>query len=139
MGEWKRVFTDPRRIGAVVLILLLSVAFFLVGKMDFFGRGSITSLTDGEAYYSQLTERFRGKDLDEIGTILNDEAELLDSYHMQLMGVEDLMTSSPEEVAAWIAEDPLLSSVSDLDDELKLNIVRTLENRVADIAGRKRA
>ncbi len=133
MGEWKRVFTDPRRIGAVVLILLLSAAFFLVGKMDFFGRGSITSLTDGEAYYSHLTERFRGKDLDEIGTILNDEAELLNSYHMQLMGVEDLMTFPPEEVAAWIAEDPLLSSVSDLDDELKLNIVRTLENRVAEL------
>ena len=34
MGEWKRIYGNPKRLLTIGLITLLSVVFFFAGRMD---------------------------------------------------------------------------------------------------------
>ena len=64
----------------MALITLLSVVFFFAGRMDYFGRGAITALLDGEGYYAQLVERLRGHDGEEIARLLEEEHDIVQNY-----------------------------------------------------------
>ena len=80
MGEWKRIYGNPRRIGAIALIAVFSVAFFFVGRMDYFGRGAVTALLDGEGYCAGLVERLRGHTDEEIAQLLEEEYDIVQNY-----------------------------------------------------------
>ena len=129
MGEWKRIYGNPRRIGAIALITILSVIFFFVGRMDYFGRGSISALIDGERYYAELVERLRGHTAEEINQLLADENELLDNYFFLSSwkddeDLDDWLTMSREEIMAAAAQNEYLSALADLDGD-------TLNRRLA--------
>ena len=80
MGEWKRIYGNPRRLLTMALITLLSVVFFFAGRMDYFGRGAITALTDGEGYYAELVEKLRGHSVEEITRLLEEEHGIVQDY-----------------------------------------------------------
>ena len=138
MGEWKRVYGNPRRLAAVALIALLSVVFFFVGRMDYFGRGSISALIDGERYYAKLVERLRGHTAGEISQLLADESELLDNYYILILwkdneDLDDWLTMSRENILAAAAESEYLSALADMDSDTQYRRLTAASNRVNEL------
>ena len=72
----------------MALIVLLSVTFFFTGRMDYFGRGSLTALIRGEQYYDSLVTRLRGHSEEEMEKLLSDESELLQSFFSRVFREE---------------------------------------------------
>ena len=139
MGEWRRVFGNPRRLAALGLIVLLSAVFFVVERMDYFGRDSISVLLDGERYYAGLTARLRGQSPEDIGQFLADEEQLLNDYSNYLFaaanGVDptESMSASPEEVEAAAREHVYLSALKDMDDAAAHRRIDVAASRVQEL------
>ncbi len=121
------------------LIVLLSAVFFVVERMDYFGRDSISVLLDGERYYAGLTARLRGQSPEDIGQFLADEEQLLNDYSNYLFaaanGVDptESMSASPEEVEAAAREHVYLSALKDMDDAAAHRRIDVAASRVQEL------
>ena len=149
MGEWKRIYGNPKRLLTIGLITLLSVVFFFAGRMDYFGRGAITALIDGEGYYAELVEKLRGRSVEEITRFLEEENNIVQSY-WTLYGrsrddpwVTEWMTEEEiDAVCEAIAQRPYFDSIDGLDLwtagrrlSIALSRIEELENQAAYISG----
>ena len=151
MGEWKRIYGNPKRLLAIGLITLLSVVFFFAGRMDYFGRGAITALLDGEGYYAGLVERLRGHTDEEIARLLEEEYNIVQNY-WTLYGRNRDDPWITEWVTEWgididavyeaIAQRPYFDSMDELDPwtagrrlSIALSRVGELEEQAAYISG----
>ena len=134
MGEWKRVLLNPRRLAATALIVVLSVAFFFVGRMEYFGRGAITRMVEGERYYDRLVSRTRGHSPEEIDELLTAEADYLENYITLLLWDNDEYLSMPRaEVEQWAAESEFVTSLAGLEESLREDILFTAQYRVEEL------
>lgn len=133
MGEWKRVFSNPRRLAALALIVLLSTAFFLVSRMDYFGRGSATVLVRGERYYADLVSQLRGMSGEDAEDFLADEAELLTECTIYFVWGDEPFGSSKEELEERVSGSPFLSSVRDMEDDIQEQMLTAAQSRVEEL------
>ena len=139
MGEWKRIYGNPRRLFAILLITILSVTFFFVGRMDFFGRGSITALAESERYYADVVSRLRGHSTEEINALLSEEAaRVRDCLALLSWGdneeiLREFYHTTREELVENIGENPILSSYFDYDKELSVRVFYIAESRVEEL------
>lgn len=114
MGEVKRVFLSPRRLALMAVITVLSVAFFFLGQMEYFGNGSLAAMVGGERYYAWLVRKTVDMDAQERDEFLDRENRLIDDY--QYMTDWDFLgEGDPEEVRAQIAQRPYFQEMEDLD------------------------
>ncbi len=114
--------------------MLLSTAFFLVSRMDYFGRGAITRLIESEKYYSRIAARTRGHSREEVDRLLTAEADCLDNYITLLIwGNDDFLTMPQEEVERWAAESALAASVAKLDGTLARDTLFSAQDRVEEL------
>ena len=134
---------------AIALITLLSVVFFFAGRMDYFGRGAITALIDGEGYYAELVERLRGHDSEEIARLLEEEHGIVQDYWtLYSQGRDDpwvtewMTEEETDAVYEAIAQRPYFDSMGGLDSwtasrrlSIALSRVRELEEQAAYISG----
>ena len=134
MGEWKRIYCSSRRLFALGLLTVLTVLFFFIGKMTYFGPGSAEILVKSERYYADLVERARAMTEDEIRSILDDEERRLDDYYWwRSFGYEDHQSVPFEQFELEVAEHGLLSSLSSMSDEEAVRAVLSAEERVAEL------
>ena len=81
MGEWKRVFLNPGRLGILLLLTVLSAALFLGSLLTRIGPGELERAVALGAYKGDLTERYQEKDPEEILRLAEaEEALLTDVY-----------------------------------------------------------
>ncbi|MBQ6551746.1 MAG: hypothetical protein IJL78_10095 [Lachnospiraceae bacterium] len=77
MGEWKRVFLNPGRLGILLLLTVLSGVLFLGSLMTRIGPGELERAVALGAYKGELTERYKEKDPEEILRLAEAEEQLL--------------------------------------------------------------
>lgn len=149
MGEWKRIYSNPKRLATLALITLLSVAFFLVEQIDFLGQESVGEFIQTERYSAELTQRVRGRSNEEIVALLEEEHAVVDGYSTILLyGRDDpwlslIMTEAEiENTLEAIAQRNYFSDFDELDSDtarLRLQIVLTrieeLQEQAAYVAG----
>ena len=139
MGEWKRIYGSPKRLLTIGLVALLSVAFFFIGRMDFFGRGSITALVEGERYYADVVSRLRGRSAEEIDALLSEEdARVKDCTTLLSWGddeewLREFFDTTREELLENIGGNPILSSYLDLEDNLRIHMLIIAGSRVDEL------
>ncbi len=81
MGEWKRVFLNPGRLGILLLLTVLSGALFLGSLMTRVGPGELERAAALGTYKGELTERYQEEDPEEILRLAEaEEALLTDVY-----------------------------------------------------------
>lgn len=119
MGECSRIYGNPRRLAAIALITLLSVLFFLVGQLPFYGSGAIQVMLDGEEYASELTARLRGLSAEDQASVLEDEMTLAENC----LYLSDERTGSlrltEEEVRAGAASRPAFAELLNAEDSFQ--------------------
>lgn len=134
MGEWKRIYGNPRRLFTLGLITLLSVVLFFAGRMEYFGPGSVSALIHGEEYYADVVSRLRGKTNEEIDELLADEYDIIDNYYVwRLWGDFEWMTMTEEELRSAVAGSEFLSSLEGLDDETVSRRLSTAFSRLSEL------
>lgn len=134
MGEWKRIYTNPRRLFALGLITLLSVVLFFAGRMEYFGPDSISALIGGERYYADTVSRLRTHTDEEISALLTEESALLDDYFMWRVWQEpEWMTMSEEDLLAAASEHEFLSSLEGLDAGTVSNRLTVARMRLSEL------
>ncbi len=134
MGEWKRIYSDPRRIFTLLLISLLSVVFFFYGRMPYFGPGSVSALIEGERYYADIIGRSRGLSTEGIGAMLDEEYNVIDSYYtLRVIKSSDFLLIPEDELKDAVKKSEFLSSVEELDDESAEHILNAAETRLLEL------
>ena len=69
MGEWKRVFFDPKRVILFILITVLCAALFTVSLVRRIEPGALGDMIAAEKAVSEIYSECRGKSCDEIAEI----------------------------------------------------------------------
>lgn len=134
MGEWKRIYGNPRRLIALGLITVISVVLFFVGRMEYFGPGSVSSLIEGERYYADMVSHLRGHTDEEIQELLEEEYALLDDYFKWRIWQEpEWMTMSEEELSAAVSGHEFLTSLEELDYDTAANRLVTAQLRLSEL------
>ncbi len=134
MGEWERIYKNPRRIFILILITVLSVVFFFYSRMSYFGPGSVSALIYGERYYVDVVDRSHGLSDDELGELLALESAAVDSYYMKLQGNDHFALLTYEELADAVKESPFLSSLEALDEEDAMRRLKVASLRIAELS-----
>ena len=88
MGEWKRVFLNPGRIGLTLLLTLLLLALFAGSLMQRVGPGELNRALEMGRYKGELTEKWKDEDPSEIVRLSEEEEALLMDYYYFLYGYE---------------------------------------------------
>ncbi len=99
----------------MAVITVLSVAFFFLGQMEYFGSGSLAAMTGGEGYYAWLVRKTEAMDIQERDAFLERENQLIQNYQYLTrwnMAVEE----DPDEIRAEIAQRPYFRGMEALDD-----------------------
>lgn len=140
MGEWKRIYGNPRRLIALGLITVISVVLFFAGRMEYFGSGlvpapdSISTMLESERYYADMVSRLRGHTDEEIAELLTEEYELFDNYFMwRAWHDTEWMTISEEELLAAVSEHEFLSSLEGLGDTAVINKIVISQTRLSEL------
>lgn len=136
MGEWKRIYGNPRRLITLGLITVISVVLFFAGRMEYFGPGSISALIESERYYADMVSRLRGYTDEEIAELLEEEYALLDDYFMWRIWQEpEWMTMSEEELMTAASEHEFLSSLEGVDDGRASDRLVIAQMRLSELMG----
>lgn len=132
MGEVKRIFLNRRRVALTAIATILSVAFFILGQMEYFGSGSLSALAVGERYYAWLVDETRDMDAMERDDFLAREEQLIWDYqYLTLWNLEP--EGDPEEILAEIAQRPGLKGIDALDERQASWRVSVVQLRIAEL------
>ena len=108
MGEWKRVFLNPGRLGILLLLTLLSGALFLGSLLTRIGPGELERALAMGAYKGDLTESFRDTDPQEILRLAGEEEQRLSDVYYSFNHFD-----------RWDSEGNLLPPVYSSDAEIE--------------------
>ena len=109
MNEWKRVFLDHRRLGLLLLSVVLCLGAFLMTLLDDMTLGAIRRASSVNEYAAGLVEAWRDKPYDEM--IRLGEAE-----KKRLLDVQDWYYPSAYLEAPFETEEEAEASVADIPD-----------------------
>lgn len=96
----------------MVVLTVLSVIFFFIGKMDYYGAGSLDIMLDSETYYKWLASQTSSMDEEERDAFLEREAEIVDDYD-RLVSWGREPEDGTEELLAEIARRPYFQGIED--------------------------
>ncbi len=84
MGEWKRVFLNPGRLGILLLLTLLSTALFLGSLLTRIGPGELERALAMGKYKGDLAESFHDTDHQEILRLAGEEEQRLSDVYYSI-------------------------------------------------------
>ena len=118
MGEWKRVFLDPRRLFLFALMTILGAGLFVVSLLDRLGPGELTYMREANAYAERLAERWQDRALSELPALAAAELEKLNQFDYWYYGYDwyESPYETEEEAYASIADMPVLARAAQSGD-----------------------
>ena len=118
MGEWKRVFFDPRRLFLFALMTVLCAGLFVMSLLDRLGPGEFTYMREANAYAGSLAERWRGRELLELPALAAAELDKLNRFDYWYYGYDWFKPpyETEEEAYASIADMPVLAQAAQSGD-----------------------
>lgn len=132
MGEVKRIFLSPRRLALTAVITVLSVAFFFLGQMEYFGNGSLAAMVGGERYYAWLVQKTGDMDAQERDDFLAREDQLIMDYQY-LTRWNFQVEGDPDEIRAEIAQRPYFRGFEALDALQAAWRVSVAQKRISEL------
>lgn len=132
MGEWKRVFLDPKRMGLLLVCLALCIGMFLLTVPDHSstGRLSLTQAGVVNDYVSGLVRQWRGQPFDRVTAAIQEEYDTIVTFYRYIYGHSELFDSEDEAYAA-IAHIPVLTEAARTGDLAKFtSVYRALSGKL---------
>lgn len=105
MGEWRRVWNNPRRTALMLGIAVLGVLLYLVGRMDNIHLESWGKMVDKSHFVAGLVEEYRGMELEEAGAKIKEKGKLMESVLLWTSGWA-LEGATEEDVAKLLVDEP---------------------------------
>lgn len=126
MGEVKRIFLNSRRIALLVLITFLSLGFFLMGRVEFFGSNALRDMAAENRTYDWLVSQIKDLTPEERANMLSGESALLERYDTYaILGWDP--EDDPEELMERMAERPYFRDADGTDETARrYNQIRLL-------------
>ncbi len=144
MGEFKRVFLDPRRLALWLLTAVLCAGLFVLSLLDRVAPEEVGRLASANAYVDRLVEQWRGKDYDEITELAQNEWDRIENIYLWYFDAwDEPLFETEEDALASIKDLPALArAVRDRDNDgvfstyvKYLDAVQTLQGEIEYLSG----
>lgn len=110
MGEWKRVFFSPKRLGTLLLVTVLSMILFVFSLLDRIEPHAFQSMFEASRYAARAIEQWKGTPIEELPGIYAADESRISTYGLWVHQYEwlDLPFVSDEEAEATVSDLPYL-------------------------------